>query len=273
MIINEVILENYLCYYGRKKFKFSQGLNIILGENGEGKTKFYEAIEWLFQEDNDDTEALVSKKAISEANVNGSFEVSVALEVELFSEKKLIKKSFKVNKLDSNQIKTERVILKGTEENNRGERAIVDGGQLLDQVFPPQFRKYSMFKGEEALNIFENEDALGILIGLFSEAKHYEKYAHLSQEIRLRADKAVDIDTKLNVKNKQEYERLEWEIDDLRNQEEQVQNQVENSQKNIHKIKSQINEVQRHVSNAETLEKVNIRIDKMQSKIKNIEGS
>ena len=48
MIIREVTIENYLCYYGPKKFNLADGLNIILGENGEGKTKFFEAIEWLF---------------------------------------------------------------------------------------------------------------------------------------------------------------------------------------------------------------------------------
>ena len=45
MIIKELIIENYLCYYGIKKFNLSKGLNIILGENGEGKTKFFEAID------------------------------------------------------------------------------------------------------------------------------------------------------------------------------------------------------------------------------------
>jgi DNA sulfur modification protein DndD len=51
MIIKELIIENYLCYYDQKKFEFSDGLNIVLGENGEGKTKFFDAVEWLFQGD------------------------------------------------------------------------------------------------------------------------------------------------------------------------------------------------------------------------------
>ena len=48
MIIKKVVIENFLCYYDKKEFVFADGLNIILGENGEGKTKFYEALEWLF---------------------------------------------------------------------------------------------------------------------------------------------------------------------------------------------------------------------------------
>ena len=66
MIIKEVLIENYLCYYGIKKFSLSKGLNIILGENGEGKTKFFEALDWLLNGDNDNLDKLVSKKALAE---------------------------------------------------------------------------------------------------------------------------------------------------------------------------------------------------------------
>lgn len=41
MIIEKVTIENYLCYYGVKEFDLSPGLNVILGENGEGKTKLF----------------------------------------------------------------------------------------------------------------------------------------------------------------------------------------------------------------------------------------
>ena len=42
MIIRKIQIENYLCYYDNNNFELSKGLNIILGENGEGKTKFFE---------------------------------------------------------------------------------------------------------------------------------------------------------------------------------------------------------------------------------------
>ena len=48
MIIKEVTISNYQCYYDDKKFDFTKGSNIILGKNGGGKTKFFEALEWLF---------------------------------------------------------------------------------------------------------------------------------------------------------------------------------------------------------------------------------
>ena len=102
MIIKEVIIENYLCYYGIKKFNLSEGLNIILGENGEGKTKFYEAIEWLCSSDNNDLEMLVSKKALNECGKDDSFRVRVELIVEQYSETKILTRQFTVKKIDDN---------------------------------------------------------------------------------------------------------------------------------------------------------------------------
>ena len=62
MIIKKITIENYLCYYGVKEFELSDGLNIILGENGEGKTKLFEAIDWLLNGDDSNLELLVSAK-------------------------------------------------------------------------------------------------------------------------------------------------------------------------------------------------------------------
>ena len=62
MIVTKISIENYLCYCGIKDFELSDGLNIILGENGEGKTKFFEALDWLFNGNDDGLEMLVSAK-------------------------------------------------------------------------------------------------------------------------------------------------------------------------------------------------------------------
>ena len=49
MIIKEIKIKNFRSYYGDKNvFNFSDGLTLILGENGDGKTTFFEALQWLF---------------------------------------------------------------------------------------------------------------------------------------------------------------------------------------------------------------------------------
>jgi len=83
MKINKVTIENYLCYFGIKEFELSDGLNIFLGENGEGKTKFFEAIDWLLKGDRKDSGGDDSKLSIMSAIVfiNGRLDLLASLNV------------------------------------------------------------------------------------------------------------------------------------------------------------------------------------------------
>ena len=48
MIIKQIIIKNFRSYYGENKFDFSDGLTLIIGDNGDGKTTFFDALQWLF---------------------------------------------------------------------------------------------------------------------------------------------------------------------------------------------------------------------------------
>ena len=47
MILKSMNIKNFRSYYGDNTFEFSQGLTLIIGDNGDGKTTFFEALEWL----------------------------------------------------------------------------------------------------------------------------------------------------------------------------------------------------------------------------------
>lgn len=45
MIIKELRIKNFRSYYGdNNRFVFSDGLTLIIGDNGDGKTTFFEAL-------------------------------------------------------------------------------------------------------------------------------------------------------------------------------------------------------------------------------------
>ena len=47
MIIKELRIKNFRSYYGdNNRFVFSDGLTLIIGDNGDGKTTFFEALQW-----------------------------------------------------------------------------------------------------------------------------------------------------------------------------------------------------------------------------------
>ena len=48
MIIKRIRIKNFRSYYGDITFELSQGLTLIIGDNGDGKTTFFEALQWLF---------------------------------------------------------------------------------------------------------------------------------------------------------------------------------------------------------------------------------
>lgn len=268
MIITKITIQNFLCYYGRKEFNLSPGLNIVLGENGEGKTKFFEAVDWLLNGDSKNLETLVSAKAIHETEIHGEISVSVSMTVEQFGEKLMIKRSFIAKKDNEQEVQVFNNSIEGIEENKSGERIPVDGKNLLERVFPSEIRRYSMFKGESELDIFKNEEALGILINSFSSAKHFDKYAEKGLFLRERAEKAVDEATRKDTKSKQEYKRLEAEISRLSDLERRLKQSIENLQTQIKKTDENIQEADKYVENADALETVNSRIQAIEEKIR-----
>ena len=66
MIIQKIEICNFRSYYKSNTFELDNGLNLIIGSNGDGKTTFYEALEWLFRTDgtNKMDSKYISKKRI-----------------------------------------------------------------------------------------------------------------------------------------------------------------------------------------------------------------
>jgi DNA sulfur modification protein DndD len=270
MIIKEIIIENYLCYYGQKKFALANGLNIILGKNGEGKTKFYEALDWLFNGDSRNLDQLVSSKAVFETSVGDTIKVRVTLVAEQFENVKILTRSFLVEKLEDETAQITNFMLEGVEENRAGERNPIDGKTLLEYLFPPEIKRYSMFKGESDLNIFNSEDALINLINLFSDAKYFQKYADRGGFLRERADKAVTDASKADGRNMALYNRLETEIKNLENKlhRERQLNQIALDERNNTLVNLQ--DVERHVANAEALQDINEKIKNIEDKVTSV---
>lgn len=53
MKLNKIIIKNFRSYYGENSFELSDGLTLVIGDNGDGKTTFFEALEWLFDTSKD----------------------------------------------------------------------------------------------------------------------------------------------------------------------------------------------------------------------------
>ena len=274
MKIESITLENFQCYYDLNQFIFERGLNIILGDNGEGKTKFYEAMHWLFNGDRFNLESLISKKKLKE-NYNGDkFIVSVSMTVTVDNLQQKLKKSFIVES-GTSELKTESFEFIGISENDIGEREKMDGDKLLDYIFPPQIRRYSMFKGEAELDIFKSgEQALSNLVKSFSNASHYDEFCKYGEYLRNEAEKAVNKDVKLSTKSKRQFQLLESAIDKKKKELSSREEQFKIKDTNLIKLKEDLKEADKYFNNAkhlktlkERIKRINESISKTQSRI------
>ena len=65
MILQSIELNNFMCYAGFNKFDFVEGINVIIGDNGYGKSKLFDAFYWVMYNECFDT----SKKKFQKTNL------------------------------------------------------------------------------------------------------------------------------------------------------------------------------------------------------------
>lgn len=273
MRIKQVVITNYQSYYGRNVFDFVEGVNIIHGANGHGKTKFFEAIEWIFNDYASNLEGLISQKAIHDEILEGiQVPVSVKMTVSQNNEIKTIEKSFIAKKSDDN-INISKPNLTGIREEETGERYQVDSPKTLrDEIFDERIRRYSMFKGETDLKVFENKDALSTLIEMFSDTAHLKKYIPKAEYFVGRAEKAVTAAGKKSAKGKQQYDGLSKEIDYLKKEISDKESEKHQHEINIEKIRTSIEKYENIIDNAEAYQTLSERIRVKESEINKLQA-
>lgn len=191
MILKDIRIKNFRCYYGETVFSLSEGLTLIIGGNGDGKTTFFEALEWLFNTTAEDKkESNISAMRKSELEIGESDEVSVSITFEHEGKKELVK-SYTFEKVSADNIRTRDFKFIGYEDEG-SERLSVKGANLLEHCFDSFIRKYCLFKGESELNVFNNETALKTLVDTFSGIKQFEDLVSLTEGFEQKSLNAVN---------------------------------------------------------------------------------
>lgn len=213
MIIKNVTIENFRSYYRENSIDIGNGLTLIIGANGDGKTTFYEALEWLFDTvgsmpkvDN----KYISKKRSFELIESESARVRVSMTYISDGNERTVQKSFKFTKSFNGEVTTsnythELYIQNGVEkEVKEGEQAI----KMFDRDFASSIRKYCLFKGEHELNIFNKEEAMSYLVETFSQIRDFDPYLEFMTMSKKMAETATDNAIKADKKNSAAAQRL-----------------------------------------------------------------
>lgn len=215
MIIQRIEIKNFRSYYGENCFEFKNGLTLIIGDNGDGKTTFFEALQWLFNT-TIDTPSIenFSEMRKSQLEVGETDTISVSMTFEHDGVKR-IEKKFSIARTGNDRFSVDRIQFTGYEDRDSG-RVQVDGKILVQRCFDAFIQKFSMFKGESDLNVFNDATALQQLVAKYSDLKTFDKYVEYATEFERKSNSAYIKESKSDEKISREAERLDYQLTQVR---------------------------------------------------------
>ena len=266
MIIQKIEIQNFRSYYGESVFEFIDGLNLIIGSNGDGKTTFYEALEWLFRTDgaNKMDPKYVSKKRCEELFPGNSDNVRVAMYYEHKGKEKVLEKEFRFTKSYDGEIGTSNYAFTLTETTGV-ERIKKDGGKFDDDL-SYDYRKFVMFKGETDLNVMENSNSLQFLVDRFSEVQEFDAYFKFMEFATKTAEQARDHAQSLDTKNIKEINALKKKITMETNALSDIEQEIRNKENEAVNFEGLLRSIEKSKEASKMLVSVNRRIETLKEK-------
>lgn len=266
MIINKIEIQNFRSYYKDNSFELTDGLNLIIGSNGDGKTTFYEAIEWLFRTDgtNKMDTKFISKKRCEELFANDSDDVRVAMTYEHKGRIKTLEKMFHFTKSFDGEISTSNYSFLLIEKN--GVERIVQDGVKFDKDLPFEMRKFIMFKGESDLDVLQNSNAMKLLIDNFGDVKDFDAYFAFMEYATRNADKARDNAQKLDRKNEVRIRQLNSIIEQKTGLLSDIEREIKTKEDEAVNFKDLLKNIERSKEASKMLVSVNRRIESLTQK-------
>lgn len=206
MIIHSLTINNFQSYYDEQEIKFSEGLNLIIGNGGKGKSKLFNAFYWVLfgkiyitsegwcpTDDlyNSSHKALhqyefINKKALHDALIDQQVTCTVVLEIEDDKHK-----SYTIERVASTVRKPcdnwdcvsawekPTSSLKVTYDVDLGTKTAVGimAENLISELFPEGIRGYIWFQGEslDSLIDFRKKQNLRDAVKHISYYPYYEK--------------------------------------------------------------------------------------------------
>ncbi|MXV38349.1 AAA family ATPase [Flavobacteriaceae bacterium Ap0902] len=236
-IINSISFKNFFNYYGdydTTRYEFEEGVNIVVADNGAGKSKFFNAFLWLFYDqilDSDDKKKknvkdiavkIISDKAKNETPIGDQVQSGIKIEYSTGRYKYQITKSLtatrlseKVMDFESWQIIIDDIEVDKTDHVLPKYKPIYDADEkqkVINQLILPTLRQYSFFQGEEVDKMidFNKKSSIEDAVRTLTNISKYEDIANIVKDIAIKAEK--DLNKQTNATSEHN-ERLNKAID------------------------------------------------------------
>tara|TARA_R110002167_G_scaffold344363_1_gene553703 strand:- start:41703 stop:43814 length:2112 start_codon:yes stop_codon:yes gene_type:complete len=233
MIIKSISLKDFECYQGgheKNTIRFSSGINLIIGDNGGGKSKLFDAFYWVLYDQvfNTDERVFVSTRNYKEklicdnakktCLIGESASAEVTLEVEdsrgtLFR----ITRIYRSKKNDERTWQGEDASRLLIYEYKVTRWQIVSPeahASILERVLAGHLKPYMWFQGEQVdgLMDFKDKSSLMQAIGLLSNISDYDDIIDIAESGSAKAEKEYLTAVNKLSRNKTESDRLTNEV-------------------------------------------------------------
>lgn len=270
MRILNITLCNFLCYYGENKLEFTDGLNLILGANGYGKSKLYDAFQWVFRDGITDDKPrlgaaanairttaelrhrLANERALAEANVDDKVVCEVCIEVMSSQDKSyrlirrlnVVKTGAGVNDFKAASSSHLEVYYKDV--LNFKPLSKDEGEEKLAQLIPADIMPYLWFQGERGINSLidtSSKESLKQVVNKMSDIDKWDKFIEAAQTAYAAADKELKQALSGDTNRKQKAATYQAQQQSVQSRLETVETKILEAEKNFDAASSKFDNI------------------------------
>lgn len=304
MIIKSISIENFQCYSGplsKNKFEFRKGLNVIIGDNGSGKSKLYDAFFWVLYDKIFDSstrqliftsdvginlisdmakeKCLVGEKVITKVQLvlleykgNSSYPDEYILERSFTIQK--INESADYNDPDSWKVASNSItsVEKKDILNFKPIPGVDAFERIVQKLIPNDMSQYLWFQGEQVDRLidFKNENSLTQAINILSDINYYDSIIEIADKVYRQAENAYRSELKEKSKN-------EADAITLAKRQEELDKLVTRDEENFEKVSESLafaedykDELLAKIKDAQELEQIKSDLKSSREKINRI---
>jgi DNA sulfur modification protein DndD len=272
MIIEKIELENFMCYAGKQEMEFTEGINVIIGDNGYGKSKLYDAFYWAmhdqvfvpekkeFQKTNVVKSKIISDKALFETEEG---EVTASVRISFHNLEKdyvyILERKYTITINNGQRVEGfgSELTLYKKDLAYLDARIVSDNEEVekvLARILPPQVKEYLWFQGEQVESIidFNKQDTLTKAINVLSNITRYDEIKEmaisLAKAARIEYDrelKRLSKDTGKSEQLQREKEQLEKLIERLLREESELKENLSKAEEKSESLLNQLDDAQK----------------------------
>lgn len=265
MIFKELHIRNFRSYYGGNAFKFrTNGLTLIVGGNGDGKTTFFEALQWLFNTTmltQDTTLVNLSEKRKCEMAIGDTVYVGVTLDF-FHDGDKSIEKSFSVTRIadapnGKPAFKTGQLSFLGYESDGVERIPFNGGGETMVKRYYDAFiRRFSLFKGESTLNVFNDPTALKQLVDNFSNVREFDKMVDMTTVFETKSNRQYLTECSTDKRVAKTAKELETQLDKVSDEIQAKKKMIKEKHESLELYKNRLSDLEQAKDSSEKYKEI-----------------